>query len=144
MIHTSRKINDYKPQWVINKIKLAVIDFLKSNPNKSIKDITIACFGLAFKPNINDLRGSPALNIANKLIEFNFGKLLAVEPNVDKLPSDLKNFFDLTSANDAIKNANICVLLVDHDEFKSIDRERLKNITIIDTKGIWDNRHSGK
>ena len=137
LIHTARKVNDFKPKWVINKIKGKVVNFLSSHPAKTITNVTVACFGLTFKPNIDDLRESPALNIVEKLAELNFGRLLAVEPNVEELPSSLKNCVELSSVNEAISEADICVLLVDHDEFKSIDKERLENIIIVDTKGIW-------
>jgi UDP-N-acetyl-D-mannosaminuronic acid dehydrogenase len=137
LIHTARKVNDFKPQWVIDKIKNEVANFLSLHPAKTITNVTVACFGLAFKPNIDDLRESPALNIVKELAELNFGRLLAVEPNVEELPSSLKNCAELRSVNEAISEADICVLLVDHDEFKSIDKERLENIIIVDTKGIW-------
>ncbi len=142
LIHTSRKINDYKPQWVVNKIKLAVIDFLKSNPNKTIGDITIACFGLAFKPNIDDLRGSPAFTITNNLTELNLGKVLAIEPNISEAPSGLSDDVELSSVNKALKEADICVLLVDHDEFKSIEKAKLDRLIFIDTRGIWTKYNS--
>tara|TARA_B100001248_G_scaffold248940_1_gene221674 strand:- start:20214 stop:21518 length:1305 start_codon:yes stop_codon:yes gene_type:complete len=142
LIHTARKVNDFKIQWVINKIKEEIANFLSSYPAKTISNLTVACFGLTFKPNIDDLRESPALNIVKELSELNFGRLLAVEPNVDELPSDLKNCVELCSANEAIDEANICVLLVDHDEFRSIVKERFKNTIIIDAKGIWSNLYS--
>ena len=137
LIHTARQVNDHKPQWVIEKVKLAVADFLSKNQNKTIKDVTVACFGLAFKPNIDDLRQSPALNITKELAKLNFGKLLAVEPNIDNLPDSLKNDVKLVSIDSAINSSDICVILVDHSEFMSIDKIRLENAIIIDTKGIW-------
>ncbi len=137
LIHTARKVNDFKPQWVIDKIENEVANFLSLHPAKTITNLTVACFGLAFKPNIDDLRESPALNIVKELAELNFGRLLAVEPNVEELPSSLKNCAELRSINEALSEADICVLLVDHDEFKSIEKERLENIIIVDTKGIW-------
>jgi UDP-N-acetyl-D-mannosaminuronic acid dehydrogenase len=137
LIHTARQVNDHKPQWVIEKVKMAVAEFLSKNQNKTIKDVTVACFGLAFKPNIDDLRESPALNITKELATLNFGKLLAVEPNIVDLPDSLKNDIELASIDSAIDGSDICVLLVDHAEFRLIDKARINNAIIIDTKGIW-------
>ncbi len=137
LIHTARQVNDHKPHWVIEKVKLALADFLSKNQNKTIKDVTVACFGLAFKPNIDDLRESPALNITKALATLNFGNLLAVEPNIVDLPDSLKNDIELVSIDSAIDGSDICVLLVDHAEFKLIDKAMLNNAIIIDTKGIW-------
>ena len=137
LMHAARNVNDFKPHWVIDKIKQEVANFLSSYPAKTITNMTVACFGLAFKPNIDDLRESPALNIVNELAELSFGRLLAVEPNVEELPSSLKSCIELCSVNEAIAGADICILLVDHDEFKSINKERLESTIIVDTKGIW-------
>jgi UDP-N-acetyl-D-mannosaminuronic acid dehydrogenase len=137
LIRAARKVNDYKPQWVINKVKLAVADYLLLHPTKTIKNVTLACFGLAFKPNIDDLRSSPALYITSKLADFNFGKLLAVEPNIVALPESIGAGVELATVSIALEQADICVLLVDHDEFKSIDSTLLEALIVIDTKGIW-------
>ena len=137
LIHTARQVNDYKPQWVIEKVKLAVTEFLSKNQNKTIKDVTIACFGLAFKPNIDDLRESPALNITKELTKLNFGKIFAVEPNIFELPESLKNDIELVSIEMAIESSDLCLLLVDHREFISIGLKDLNDIIVIDTKGIW-------
>jgi len=136
LIHTARQVNDYKPQWVINKVKSAVRDFLSENKDKTIEDITVSCFGLAFKPNIDDLRESPALKIAKELADLNFGNFLAVEPNIVDLPDSLKKDITLVSIESAIESSDICVLLVDHSEFKLITRSQLNNKFVIDTKGI--------
>ena len=133
LIHTARKVNDSKPKWVINKVKLAIADFLLANPEKTAKEVTIACYGLAFKPDIDDLRESPALDIAQQLANIHSGTTLGVEPNIHELPKNVENI-DLSEFEVAIENADIHVLLVDHKEFQ-IDYK----ITgcIIDTKGIW-------
>jgi len=133
IIHTARKVNDAKPQWVINKVKLAVADFLQSNPTKTAKDVTIACYGLAFKPDIDDLRESPALNITKAIAELHAGDVIAVEPNIEQLPSKV-NTFKLLAFDLAKKTADIHLLLVDHKEFKATI---FKNDYLIDTKGIW-------
>ena len=130
IIHTARCVNDKKPNWVIDKVKMAIFDFLKNNKEKNIEDIVIACFGLAFKPDIDDLRESPAMEITRKIAELHEGKVIAIEPNIDRL--DIEKV-KLVSVDEA-KSADISLLLVDHKEFRSM--ERPTNI-FIDTKGIW-------
>ncbi|MEY8251088.1 MAG: UDP-N-acetyl-D-mannosamine dehydrogenase, partial [Colwellia sp.] len=90
LIHTARKVNDAKPEWVINKVKIAMADFLQANPYKTAKDVTIACYGLAFKPDIDDLRESPALNITKEIAEMHAGEVIAVEPNISGLPNSIE------------------------------------------------------
>jgi UDP-N-acetyl-D-mannosaminuronic acid dehydrogenase len=67
LIRTAREVNDSKPEWVIDKVKLAVSDYLVANPDKTVKGVTVACFGLTFKPNIDDLRESPSLFIVESI-----------------------------------------------------------------------------
>ncbi|MEM5551702.1 UDP-N-acetyl-D-mannosamine dehydrogenase [Pseudoalteromonas neustonica] len=118
LIHTARKVNDAKPQWVIDKVKLAIADFLQANTDKTAADVTIACYGLAFKPDIDDLRESPALNIAKQIIELHSGTVIAVEPNVASVDiTDLQ----LVSLKEALESADINVLLVNHKAFSEID-----------------------
>ena len=80
LIHTARIVNDNKPQWVVEKVKLAIADVLINNPEKTAKDIVIACLGLAFKANIDDLRESPALNIVQSISQFHPGTTEAKRP----------------------------------------------------------------
>ncbi|CAH0534285.1 UDP-N-acetyl-D-mannosamine dehydrogenase [Vibrio stylophorae] len=133
MIHTARKINDGKPEWVVNKVKAAIADFLQSHTNKTAKDVTIACYGLAFKANIDDLRESPAMAITQKIEEMHKGAVFAVEPNIKMLPENLKKT-SLKSLDDAMKFADIHVLLVEHEEFKNMS---VDDLFVIDTKGVW-------
>ena len=132
LIHTARKVNDSKPQWVIDKVKIAISDFLEANPDKAAKDVIIACYGLAFKPDIDDLRESPALYITQQLANLHSGETLAVEPNIDELPNNIVNvkLIDLASSLD---QAHIHLILVDHVEFKKIQFE---TEYVVDTKGI--------
>lgn len=133
LIRTAREVNDSKPGWVIDKVKIAIADFLQANPDKTAKDVTIACYGLAFKPDIDDLRESPAMLIAQQLIALHTGAVLLVEPNIDALPAKLTGQM-LLSAEQAGVEADIHVLLVDHKAFK---QHRPLGGLIVDTKGIW-------
>jgi UDP-N-acetyl-D-mannosaminuronic acid dehydrogenase len=134
LIRTAREVNDSKPEWVIEKVKLAVDDYLQANPTKTAKDVTIACFGLAFKPDIDDLRESPALAITQKLCTIHTGQVWAVEPNIDVLPKKLEGLLTLKPVQEAYELADIKVLLVDHKEFKV---QGLTAGVTLDFKGIW-------
>ncbi len=127
LIRTAREVNDSKPAHVIGRIK-ALADRFK-NP-------VIACLGLAFKANIDDLRNSPAMTIVEHLAREGIGEVLAVEPHVDALPRELAGVA-LVDADEAIQRADIVVLLVDHDAFREIDRDRLLDKAVIDTRGLW-------
>jgi UDP-N-acetyl-D-mannosaminuronic acid dehydrogenase len=137
LIRTAREVNDSKPEWAINKVSLAVARHLQANPNKSMAEVTIACFGLAFKPDIDDLRESPALAITRKIAATHPGTVWAVEPNIDKLPPSLAELFKLVSVDEALAQADVKVLLVDHKQFKSLG---LPQGEVIDFKGIWVNK----
>jgi UDP-N-acetyl-D-mannosaminuronic acid dehydrogenase len=132
LIKTAREVNDSKPLWVIEKVKLAIVDFLTANPKKSISNMTIACYGLAFKPNIDDLRESPALNIARELTSLYGKSLVSVEPNIE-VDKEVKGV-NLSKFDEAYNSSDIHVLLVDHKEFKA----KSKPVgLVVDTKGIW-------
>ena len=133
LIHAARQVNDFKPNFVLEKINLAI-----SKIEKNKDKIKIACLGLSFKPDINDLRESPALSITQKITSMGFFEVMVVEPNIQKLPPGLeKNSVGFFSLIDAIKYSDIIVLLVDHSEFKNIDLDLLSGKQIIDTRGIW-------
>ena len=132
LIKQARDVNDSKPSWVIEKVKSTVLDVLQSNQNRGILDIKIACFGLAFKADIDDLRESPAMEITSKLSEWHSNEIMIVEPNIKELPKSLTNC-RLVDSHEAITKSDIIVLLVDHKEFFNID---FNNKYLIDTKGI--------
>jgi len=119
LIKKSRETNTYKTEWVIEKIKNKSLAFKIENK----RDPIIACMGLAFKPDIDDLRESPALLVTKRLISNDF-EILAVEPNIKEHTE-----FDIFTANDAIKKADIIVFLVKHNEFINID---IKDKIILD------------
>ena len=131
LIHAARKINDHKPEWVVSKIKKILKNFKKDSVVNDSP--VIACLGLAFKADIDDLRESPAFEISKKIKELNIGKTLFVEPNIDSIHG-----YSLTSLDEAINLADILVLLVDHKEFKSLNKKQYKNKIVLDTKGLLD------
>ncbi|MFM2586340.1 UDP-N-acetyl-D-mannosamine dehydrogenase [Vibrio campbellii] len=133
IIHTARKVNDGKPEWVINKVKLAIAEFLQANPDKTAREVTVACYGLAFKPDIDDLRESPAMAITQKIAEMHAGRVIAVEPNIHSLPTKMTGI-ELVDFKMAAVESDIKVMLVDHKEFKE---KSVSSGIVIDTKGIW-------
>ncbi|MBD3843019.1 MAG: UDP-N-acetyl-D-mannosamine dehydrogenase, partial [Campylobacterales bacterium] len=118
MIKTAREVNDGKPHFVISKVKEAM---------KGIQNPKIACLGLAFKPDIDDLRESPALDIAKMLSDVEGYEILAVEPNVKELPKVLENRKNvkLCSLEDAQKEADVLVVLVKHKEFIGLSSDKV-------------------
>lgn len=124
LIKTAREVNDAKPHWVIDKVKAKAERF---------KSPVIGCLGLTFKANIDDLRESPSLDIVRDLIAQNVGQVLACDPNVaaDKIDMPLHDL------KHVMKTADILLLLVDHEEFKSIDPDTIKDKIVIDTRGIF-------
>ncbi|MDC2866204.1 UDP-N-acetyl-D-mannosamine dehydrogenase [Bacillus sp. BP-3] len=128
LIHTARNVNDYKPMYVVEKVKEKADRF---------KNPVIACLGLAFKANIDDLRESPAVEIVKHLAEANVGEVIAVEPHVSELPALLQEkSVSMLSVEEAITKADIILVLVDHEIFSAIDFDQLKEKVVIDTKGF--------
>ena len=100
----------------------------------------IAALGLAFKPDIDDLRESPALEITQQLAQrHSSSRVLAIEPNIDELPASLQALsnVELVRTVEGIAAADIVVLLVDHREFRNVDRRLLAEKALIDTRGLW-------
>ena len=123
IIRTAREVNNYKTEWSIEKIKNAALSFEKENGRKA----KVACMGLAFKPDIDDLRESPALFVTRRLKADGLD-VLAVEPNI-KTHSE----FEIVKDADAIELADIIVYLVAHKEFKGI---RIFGKKVIDFCGV--------
>lgn len=133
IIHTARKINDAKPEWVINKVKIAINDFLQANPNKTAKEARIACFGLAFKPDIDDLRESPALKITQDIAKIHQGDVIGIEPNIKYLNENSIKLYDKKNHLEY----DIAIFLVNHKEFKFYKKNPGK--IYIDTIGLFGN-----
>jgi len=135
LIHTARLVNNSKPKWVLNKIKNACS--LSVGSSGHWQGAKIACFGITFKPDIDDLRESPALEIVTKLVNDGFDVAI-VEPNIDELPDVLKgSSARLVSSVDAIKYSDVIVMLVDHQSFKELSIDDLCGKQLIDTRGVF-------
>lgn len=125
LIRTAREVNDAKPEWVIDQVKIKIAEYLQVNPSKTIKDVNIVCYGLAFKPDIDDLRESPAMEIALNLKKEYKNNLYIVEPYIDEESINGMNIVDFEKA----KNKDIHVFLVKHSLFlaklSEIDEEKI-------------------
>jgi UDP-N-acetyl-D-mannosaminuronic acid dehydrogenase len=130
IIRAARNVNDSKPEVIFWKVKAAAA---------RLRSPIIACLGLSYKADIDDLRESPALHIVEKLAREKIGELLVVEPNVKQLPAALAKLSDvkLVELREALSTADIVLLLVDHRQFRRVDRELLKPKITIDTRGVW-------
>ena len=131
LIRAARKVNDGKPAWVLEKVRNALLEAPGSN---------VGVFGLSFKPNVDDLRESPALEIASALArEFPETRVNIVEPNIRELPLTLEaeNNTELVQLSDALTSSDIAVLLVDHEEFLEVQADDLTGKVVIDTRGRW-------
>lgn len=131
LIRDAREVNDDKPKWVLAKVHETVAKTDKERPK-------VACLGLSFKPDIDDLRESPALEICKELSERDDIQVLAAEPNIADIPKYLDpQKVQLVDTLQAIKEADIIVGLVAHTVFSGIDRSVLEGKQVIDTCAIW-------
>jgi len=130
LIRTAREVNDSKPERVLGWVRAAAARFPQP---------VIACFGLAFKADVDDLRESPAVEIVERLAHDGVGEILAVEPHIKALPAVLAGAgkVQLVEAKAALARANVVVLLVSHRAFGDIDRGKLAGKAVIDTRGFW-------
>lgn len=128
MVRTAREVNDSKPLEVVKAVAEKAAKF---------KNPTIACFGAAFKANIDDLRESPALQIISALADKSVGRIMVVEPNISELPASLPSDIELSSIETALSEADIIVGLVDHDSFKQISAKQMSSKIILDYRGMW-------
>jgi UDP-N-acetyl-D-mannosaminuronic acid dehydrogenase len=129
LIRAAREINEHKTEHVVERVRHAAERF---------RAPVIACLGLSYKADIDDLRESPSVHIVKELAKTGF-EILAVEPNIDELPAELAatSSLRLATLDEAIADADIVVLLVDHKEFKRIPKAELLARVVVDTRGVW-------
>ncbi|MFL0806079.1 MAG: UDP-N-acetyl-D-mannosamine dehydrogenase [Oceanobacter sp.] len=129
LIRTAREVNDYKPAYVVKQTCNAALEFRKP---------VVACLGLSYKADIDDLRESPAVDVVTELAERNMGELLVVEPHISALPTVMNDCeqVSLVSLEEALDRANILLILVDHQDFKQMDARHYERLVVIDTRGL--------
>ena len=125
LIKKAREVNVYKTEWCVNQI-LNLVNIFSIQNNRKPK---IGCFGLSYKPNVDDLRESPAVEIVSQLIDKKIGEILIVEPNAKSFKNQ-----DLYDCNLAIEISDIIIFLVNHKEFKNL--KITKNKIILDLCGV--------
>ncbi|WP_417525615.1 UDP-N-acetyl-D-mannosamine dehydrogenase [Marinovum sp.] len=136
LIRAARLGNDAKPDWVLEKGKSAVMDVLSADPSRAMKDIKVACLGLAFKPDIDDLRESPALGITRRFGEVGC-RVLAVEPHIEALPGKLDGLpITLTPLEEALKEADVICVLVKHSAFADLADKLPEGTPLVDVVGL--------
>jgi UDP-N-acetyl-D-mannosaminuronic acid dehydrogenase len=129
VMRTSREVNNSKTALVIERAQALIDDHPYAN---------VACCGLTFKANIDDLRESPAMEIALHLAAKYGSRIKVVEPNLRRLPLEFeKHGAEFLGIDEALRNCEIAVLLVDHDEFKMVPLAERRHLDVIDTRGIW-------
>ncbi len=123
LVRTAREVNDSKPEWVLRRVQACL---------QRVREPVIACLGLAFKADVDDLRESPAVEIVRRLRAEAEAEILVVEPNLQSHPE-----FDLVDVTTALERANVVLVLTDHRQFRRIDRELLQERILIDTRGMF-------
>ncbi|MDP5143054.1 UDP-N-acetyl-D-mannosamine dehydrogenase [Rheinheimera baltica] len=135
IIRMAREVNDSKPDWVLDKVKQQLDAWHKANPDAGRKQAKVAVLGLAFKPDIDDLRESPALDIAIALAELGC-QLLVAEPNIDTLPAALSQPDVALTDVRSVLDADIICVLVRHSAFTAITAELASHSAVVDAVGL--------
>ena len=136
LIRTARQVNDDKPGWVLRQVEEALEKIQTEKPDRTIETVTVACLGITFKPDIDDLRESPALDIAGRLSRLGC-RLLVVEPHIDQLPQMLNQpHVQLASVEEALDQADIACVLVGHRAFGERVESLKSHGQVIDAVGL--------
>jgi len=135
LISTARTVNNDKPNHIISDIKRAAAKH---------QDAVIACLGLSFKANVDDLRESPALKIVSELLETTENTVVVCEPNLTGIPVSLSRYKNLkwvTQPMDAVRQADVVAALVKHKQFEDVKLTSISNKNVIDACGLWGDKN---
>lgn len=136
IIRAAREVNDNKPQWVLDRVKEALEFYHQQHPDAKRSDLTVACLGVAFKPDIDDLRESPALGIAQQVQQLGC-RLQVVEPNIKSLPKTLQGEnTTLATLEEALTQADVVCVLVKHKPFIANAEQVRAKESVIDAVGL--------
>ncbi|MCG5548920.1 UDP-N-acetyl-D-mannosamine dehydrogenase [Halorhodospira halochloris] len=128
LIHTARTVNDAKPDHVVAQVVSRA---------ERLRDPVIACLGLAYKPDVDDLRESPALRITESLAESGVGRILAIEPYAESIPNRLEELgAEWANLQDAMQEADILVALVAHRPFRNLSAAQVQAKMVVDACGL--------
>ncbi len=129
IIRSAREVNDHKPHWVSERVlKLA----------DRFREPIVACFGIAYKPDVDDLRESPSMEVVHELAQRSGVRVLVVEPNVKELPQSLAGLANVTlvDADAAMRDADIVAFLVGHKQFRRLEKNGFLNKVVVDAIGL--------
>jgi UDP-N-acetyl-D-mannosaminuronic acid dehydrogenase len=125
LMRTAREVNDAKPNFVVEQVRRAA---------GALEQPVIGCLGLAYKPDVDDFRESPSLQIVETLARQDVGELLVCEPFAG--PAQFAEY-RMATLDRVLERSDIIVLLTDHSEFRELDAARLEDKIVIDTRGAW-------
>jgi len=129
VVRVAREVNDGKVGYTVAKCA----ELIERSDNSFV-----ACLGLAFKANVDDLRESPALEVAMQLSRRFGSRIRVVEPNIEKLPSELAELgAEMIDLDTALASCGVVLLLVDHDDFKALSSSELGSAIVYDSRGLW-------
>lgn len=130
IMRAARDVNDGKPHFVLDGVRRQIRRFRRP---------VVACLGITYKPDVDDLRESPSLEIVESLAKDKEAEILVVEPNLEALPKTLVAQPHVTkvSLEEALDKADIVLVLLPHKQFAEVKRRELQEKIVIDTCGAW-------